>query len=380
MKRAWSIYKSTGVDFSCELFRKPEIGYPTFKKNNYSRFKTLSLLTLTLFCTISAVAQPWFGTVPGNIYYNQGNVGIGTTNPGIKLTTKSNYTPGTYYSAINVLPSDGSAGGLYLGSIQTDNAIVGSGGTYNDAGKWMSKSTSLSAISLNNGSISFIANAGLSPNTEFVPTTSMTIASSGNIGIGTTNPWAKLHVSGSDDSSGIGVLNLTTPGGTVLKLGGNINYSWIQSHASKPLYINELGNNVIFNSGGGNVGIGTTNPEAKLTVKGKIVASEIQVKDVGTIPDYVFKPEYELMPLSHVEEFVKQNLHLPEVPSEKEFKENGMNMAEMNALLLKKIEELTLYAIDQNKKISALSCGNKELKQENLEIKQLLETIVNANK
>jgi hypothetical protein len=104
----------------------------------------------------------------------------------------------------------------------------------------------------------------------------------------------------------------------------------------------------------GNVGIGTTNPGAKLTVKGKIEASEIQVKDIGTIPDYVFRTDYKLMSLSHIEEFVKQNQHLPEVPSEKEFKEKGMNMAEMNALLLKKIEELTLYAIEQNKKITKL--------------------------
>jgi len=111
----------------------------------------------------------------------------------------------------------------------------------------------------------------------------------------------------------------------------------------------------------GNVGIGTTNPEAKLTVKGKIVASEIQVKDVGVIPDYVFKPDYELMTLSNLSEFVKQNQHLPEVPSEKEFKENGMNMAEMNALLLKKIEELTLYSIDQNKRIIQLEKQNTKI-------------------
>jgi hypothetical protein len=102
----------------------------------------------------------------------------------------------------------------------------------------------------------------------------------------------------------------------------------------------------------GSVGIGTTNPEAKLTVKGKIEASEIQVKDISTIPDYVFKPDYKLMPLNHIEEFVKQNQHLPDVPSEKEFKEKGMNMVEMNALLLKKIEELTLYVIEQNKHIT----------------------------
>lgn len=125
-------------------------------------------------------------------------------------------------------------------------------------------------------------------------------------------------------------------------------------------------------SNSGNVGIGTTNPEAKLTVKGKILASEIQIKEVGVIPDYVFKPGYQLMTLNDVDDFVKQNQHLPDVPSEKDFKENGMNMAEMNTILLKKIEETTLYLIEQNKQIEKLKKSYEELSHENNEIKKLL--------
>jgi hypothetical protein len=108
--------------------------------------------------------------------------------------------------------------------------------------------------------------------------------------------------------------------------------------------------------GNGCVGIGTATPYAgaKLTVKGKIVASEILIKDISEIPDYVFKTDYKLMPLHEVEKFVNINRHLPEVPSEKEFKENGMNMAEMNAMLLKKVEELTLYMIEMKKEIEIL--------------------------
>jgi hypothetical protein len=89
-----------------------------------------------------------------------------------------------------------------------------------------------------------------------------------NVGIGTTSPNSRLSIGGGDNGSGVGVLELFTSGGTNLKLGGNIDYSWIQSHSSKPLRINELGNNVILNLGGGNVGIGTSSPNEKLSVSG----------------------------------------------------------------------------------------------------------------
>ncbi len=78
------------------------------------------------------------------------------------------------------------------------------------------------------------------------------------VGIGLSPQTAKLSIAGGDDAAGIGVLELSTSGGTNLKFGGNNTYSWIQSHNSKPLYINQLGNNVIINSGAGNLIVGTT--------------------------------------------------------------------------------------------------------------------------
>jgi len=99
----------------------------------------------------------------------------------------------------------------------------------------------------------------------------------------------------------------------------------------------------------GNVGIGTTNPQAKLAVNGDILAKEIKIKTDITTPDYVFGPDYNLPALDEIESYVKEHKHLPEVPSAAEIEKEGLNLAEMNLLLLKKVEELTLYIIEKNR-------------------------------
>jgi len=105
---------------------------------------------------------------------------------------------------------------------------------------------------------------------------------------------------------------------------------------------------------GGNVGIGTsTTGSHKLAVEGSIGAREIKVEASGW-SDFVFDKEYHLKPLEEIEVYITKNNHLPEIPSEKEVKKNGINLGEMDAKLLQKIEELTLYLIEQNKKIKNL--------------------------
>ena len=113
----------------------------------------------------------------------------------------------------------------------------------------------------------------------------------------------------------------------------------------------------------GNVGIGTTTPDYKLDVDGTIRAHEILV-NLNEGADYVFAPEYNLRPLDEVETFIKENQHLPDVPSADEYRQNGASLSEMNNLLLQKIEELTLYMIDQKKELDAVKAQLSELKGE----------------
>ncbi|HPI00245.1 MAG TPA: hypothetical protein PK772_07940 [Chitinophagaceae bacterium] len=102
----------------------------------------------------------------------------------------------------------------------------------------------------------------------------------------------------------------------------------------------------------GNVGIGTSNPTQKLSVNGTIQAKEIIVNTGWS--DFVFDNNYKLRPLTEVEQFVKTNKHLPEIPSAQQVEKNGVQLGDISSKLLMKIEELTLYIIEQNKKINNL--------------------------
>ncbi|WP_447768575.1 hypothetical protein [Sphingobacterium faecium] len=121
----------------------------------------------------------------------------------------------------------------------------------------------------------------------------------------------------------------------------------------------------------GNVGIGTWKPDEKLSVNGKIRAHEIKV-ETANWPDYVFEKDYDLPDLGKLKDFVQTNKHLPEVPTAASVEQDGIALGELNKILLKKIEELTLYLIHNDEKMKEYK---QLLKEQGNKIEQLEEKL-----
>ncbi|MGJ1268692.1 hypothetical protein ACR79S_19010 [Sphingobacterium spiritivorum] len=190
----------------------------------------------------------------------------------------------------------------------------------------------------------------------------------GNVGIGTLYPdnsqlWDKvLELKGPQHAK----LLVTTNAGIKLGMFSHIGYNAkIGTESNTNLTLTAgYWNDVMTLTTSGNVGIGTLQPLEKLSVNGNIRAKEIKVENLNW-PDYVFKPSYQLMPLSKIAYFIQENGHLPDVPSAKDVSENGIDLGANQATLLKKIEELTLHMIDMEKNL-------RKLEKENFEIKEVL--------
>jgi len=192
----------------------------------------------------------------------------------------------------------------------------------------------------------------------------------GNVGIGTAWPSSKLHIH--NTISGISYQTRFT-GNAVEFNRSNNSTSYIDKKDNGPISF-RMGSNYLTRMSilnNGNVGIGTINPDMKLTVKGTIHAEEVKIDLSIPAPDYVFKNNYNLISIKELEKFIKDNHHLPEIPSAKDFEQNGVMQAEMDMNLLKKIEELTLYTIQQQKEIEELKLQNKKL----LELQSRLEKL-----
>ncbi|QIY91652.1 MULTISPECIES: DUF4200 domain-containing protein [Chryseobacterium] len=240
-------------------------------------------------------------------------------------------------------------------------------------------------------------NAGTNPAINFIGTTdgqplilkannkaSIRILPTGNvrIGLGDTdiNPLSNLRVYNTGDSllevaSSVGLFQIAKSGCNGC-FGGMTGDTVLRNLGKSHTIILAMPNNV--NDGGSYVGIqdGTNGTWVKFfnnaiaKIDGKVYAKEVEVK-ANVWADYVFRENYQLRTLEEIEKYIAEKGHLPDIPPAQEVMENGINIAQMDAKLLEKIEELTLYSIQQNKEIKKLQEENKTLKSQSEKIEKL---------
>ncbi|MDN4165472.1 hypothetical protein QWY31_08170 [Cytophagales bacterium LB-30] len=211
------------------------------------------------------------------------------------------------------------------------------------------------------GELKFLTNLSTTPK--------MFITKGGDVGIGTTLPSAILNIVNNktepyQNSVRIDSNNPSEHWLITAQSNGKGNYSGLFAPATNNISLllrdasKVVGAKINSNGpsyfNGGNVGIGTTSPDEMLSVNGTVHAKEVRVDLDFPAPDYVFEQDYPLMSLSETEKYIQANKHLPEVPSAKEMEQNGVKLLEMNMLLLKKVEELTLHVISLEKEVQTL--------------------------
>lgn len=219
----------------------------------------------------------------------------------------------------------------------------------------------------------------VSTTTEFTPTTRFFIGNNGKIGMGTTTLSQQLHVGnsaarglsiqiGERASIGLSYTNAeTVVGNNAVVDHATPNILAIKTATGASAITMKWNNGIHFYVTNANVTEGQVINTAafekmRITPNDGVFADQITVEAQSAWPDYVFDRGYQLPELKSVKSFIETNKHLPGVPSANEIAEKGINLGQMNAILLEKIEQLMLYAIEQDKKLADLVAENEKLK------------------
>lgn len=361
------------------------------------------LVLFVFVISIEIVAYSQTNTFPAN-----GNVGIGTDSPAAPLQINSDLSSGNLFQ-------------IY------DYGVFRSGVSYTGTQIWYLNNTASEAGSISittpggypgitfftDSSGNYINRFNILNEGDYFGmgynniSTTLSINQFGEVGIGTTTPAGNLQVmnslAGFDGSNIIYLTNDNTSyGRTNLILTGrlsNANDAWsFGSQARNSIVFNVNSAAVGANIGAigteyysiqlegnskslgflssqngaspnmvllqnGNIGVGTTSPQSKLAVNGTITGQEVKVTQTGW-SDFVFDSAYRLPRLSNITNYIKTYHHLPDIPSAEQIENKGLNLGNMEKKQMQKIEELTLYQINADKRITQLEKELSELKEE----------------
>jgi hypothetical protein len=350
-----NVQQNTSQGITFEAVKPDSTGTIRIFVNTNSSTQLAVICGLQVFSGSAQVGTPQVAiTAPtnGTIFAEGGNFAIQATatETGETIANVQFYADTTLIGEVSTPPYnftwvDPNPGAYQLTAKATDNV-----GTVNTA------SVNVDVTSLNDY-WSTTGNIGNNGNSNFVGNVDsvrlgfrtknlerLSILPTGNIGIGTITPTAQLHTTGTVRLAGL-TSDSTKTRVLVSDTSGNLFYRSTSGLTGPWQYVN----GTVYDSID-NIAIGTSNSQNyKLAVNGTAIFTKVKVKTYGTWPDYVFAKDYHLPDLQWLEDYLARYRHLPDIASEAEVQKDGIDVGDNQAALLKKIEELTLYLIEENK-------------------------------